>query len=99
MVIVLKPGVDKISSKQVTGIKNLVYRSVPRLQPENITLTDDNGYEFTEDDKYTAQEKELDIAMRKKNLKKEKESFGIRNWRSGSLHTTRPIELVSCESP
>ena len=68
VVIVLKPGVDKISSKQVTGIKNLVYRSVPRLQPENITLTDDNGYEFTEDDKYTAQEKELDIAMRKKKF-------------------------------
>lgn len=68
VVLTLKPGIEKISEKQVMGIKNLIYRSVPNLKRENITITDANGKEFVEPDELDQEQRKLEIVEKKKEL-------------------------------
>ncbi len=68
IVLTTASGIDKVTRKQVIGIKNLIYRSVPKLKRENITITNHEGREFVEPD-------ELDKAQRKLELVERKKSF------------------------
>jgi len=68
VLLVLRPGVESISRKQVMGIKNLIYRSVPNLKRENITIADQNGKEFVEPDEIDEAQRKLDLVDRKKQF-------------------------------
>lgn len=68
IVITLVSGTEKISRKKIMGIKNLVYRAVPKLKRENITITDDEGNEFMEPDELDQAQRELDLIERKKSF-------------------------------
>ncbi len=68
VVISLKPGVETISKKQVMGIKNLIYRAVPNLKRENITITDTSGKEFVEPDELDNEQRKLELVEKKKDL-------------------------------
>jgi flagellar M-ring protein FliF len=50
------------------GIKNLIYRSVPNLKREDITITDQNGKEFVEPDEIDEAQRKLDLVDRKKQF-------------------------------
>ena len=50
VVITPSAGVEKVARRQVMGIKNLIYRSVPGLKREDITITNSEGHEFVEPD-------------------------------------------------
>lgn len=85
VVLTLKPGVEKVTRKQVMGIKNLIYRSVPNLKREDISITDNYGNEFVEPDEIDEAQRRLDLVDRKKEFE-EKER---RKWASeikSSLH-------------
>lgn len=49
IVVNIKNGM-RLSSKQITGIKNLVSSSVANLKPENVKIVDQNGLPLGEDD-------------------------------------------------
>ncbi len=66
VVLIPNAGVDKISRKQVMGIKNLIYRAVPGLKRENITITDNEGHEFVEPDEIDKEQRGLELVERKK---------------------------------
>lgn len=68
VVITLKPGIETISRKQVMGIKNLIYRAVPNLKRENITITDNFGKEFVEPDELDNEQRKLELVEKKKDL-------------------------------
>lgn len=68
VMLTLKPGVDQISRKQVLGIKNLIFRAVPNLKREDITITDSNGKEFVEPDDLDEAQRRLDLVDRKKEF-------------------------------
>lgn len=68
VVLSLKPGLETISRKQVMGMKNLIYRSIPGLTRENITIVDQNGKEFVEPDAIDEQQRMLDLVDRKKSF-------------------------------
>ena len=68
IVISLVSGTEKVSRKKIMGIKNLVYRAVPKLKRENITITDDEGNEFREPDELDQAQRELDLVERKKSF-------------------------------
>ncbi len=68
VVLSLKPGLEKISRKQVMGIKNLIYRAVPGLKREDITITDNAGHEFVEPDEIDDAQRKLDLVDRKKSF-------------------------------
>lgn len=68
IVLSLKPGLETISRKQVMGMKNLIYRSIPGLTRENITIVDQNGKEFVEPDAIDEQQRMLDLVDRKKSF-------------------------------
>lgn len=68
VVLSLKPGLETISRKQVMGMKNLIYRSIPGLVRENITIVDQNGKEFVEPDEIDEQQRVLDLVDRKKSF-------------------------------
>ncbi|MBI3396010.1 MAG: flagellar M-ring protein FliF, partial [Spirochaetia bacterium] len=68
VVLSLKPGVEKVTRKQVMGIKNLIYRAVPGLSRENITITDNAGHEFVEPDEIDDAQRKLDLVDRKKSF-------------------------------
>ncbi len=68
VVITLKPGIETISRKQVMGIKNLIYRAVPNLKRENITITDNFGKEFVEPDELDNEQRKLELVEKKKEL-------------------------------
>jgi flagellar M-ring protein FliF len=68
VVLSLKPGLESISRKQVMGMKNLIYRSIPGLTRENITIVDQNGKEFVEPDAIDEQQRMLDLVDRKKSF-------------------------------
>jgi len=68
VVLTLKPGMETISRKQVMGVKNLIYRSIPGLTRENITITDQNGKEFVEPDELDEAQRRLDLVDRKKGF-------------------------------
>lgn len=48
VMLVLEPGY-RLKTPQVTAIKNLVAYSVPRLKPEKVFITDQNGNNLSED--------------------------------------------------
>lgn len=66
VILSLKPGMESITRKQVMGVKNLIYRSIPGLTRENITITDQNGKEFVEPDEIDEAQRKLDLVDRKK---------------------------------
>ena len=68
VVLIPNAGVDKISRKQVMGIKNLIYRAVPGLKRENITITDNEGHEFVEPDELDKEQRALELVERKKSF-------------------------------
>lgn len=68
VILTLKPGMETISRKQVMGVKNLIYRSIPGLVRENITITDQNGKEFVEPDEIDEAQRKLDLVDRKKGF-------------------------------
>ena len=68
VVLQIKSGIDKVSRRQVLGIKNLVYRSIPGLERDNITITNTEGYEFVEPDEIDKAQRELELVERKKDF-------------------------------
>lgn len=94
VVITLKPGVETITRKQVQGIKNLIYRAVPRLERENISITDASGKEFAEPDEIDDAQRELDLVERKKEFEERER----RRWLSeigGRLNEFYPADRIS----
>lgn len=68
VVLTLTPGIETINRKQVMGIKNLIFRAVPRLKRENITITNNEGREFVEPDELDMEQRRLDLVDRKKQF-------------------------------
>ena len=66
VVLVLEPGY-KIKSAQVKAIKNLVAYSVPRLSPEQVFITDQNGNSLSDETSKSS----TDMESFKSNLEKE----------------------------
>ncbi|MCR9144435.1 MAG: flagellar basal-body MS-ring/collar protein FliF [bacterium] len=94
VVIRLRPGVEKPSRRQVMGIKNLIFRSVPRLNRENISISDEQGKEFVEPDEIDDAQRELELVERKKDFEERER----RRWREeirGRLHDFYPEDRLS----
>ena len=94
VVISLQPGVENVSRRQVMGIKNLIFRSVPRLNRENISISDENGKEFVEPDEIDDAQRELELVERKKDFEERER----RRWREeirGRLHDFYPEDRIS----
>ncbi|MCS7205915.1 MAG: flagellar basal-body MS-ring/collar protein FliF [Leptospiraceae bacterium] len=68
VVLTLKPGIETLTPKQISGIKNLIYRAVPNLKRENITITDNFGKEFVEPDALDEEERRLKLVEKKKEF-------------------------------
>ena len=66
VVLVLEPGY-KIKSSQVKAIKNLVAYSVPRMTPEQVFITDQNGNTLSDETSKSS----TDMESFKSNLEKE----------------------------
>lgn len=94
VVISLKPGIETISRKQVMGMKNLIYRAVPNLKREDITITDQYGKEFVEPDELDKAERMLDIVDRKKEFE-EKERRSWSQEIEGSLREFYPADRIN----
>ncbi len=77
VVLTLTPGIDTISRKQVMGIKNLIFRAIPNLKRENITITNNEGKEFVEPDELDMEQRRLDLVDRKKQFEERER----RKWR------------------
>ena len=60
VMLVLQPGV-KLKSSQVKAIKNLVAYSVPRLSPEQVFITDQNGNVLSDETSKNSTESNLGI--------------------------------------
>ncbi|HBS05443.1 MAG TPA: flagellar M-ring protein FliF [Leptospiraceae bacterium] len=94
VMLTLQPGQENISRKQVLGIKNLIYRAVPKLKREDITITDQYGKQFMEPDEIDQAQRELDLVDRKKQFEEQ-----IRkNWTDelkGSLHEFYEEDRIS----
>ena len=88
------PGIDKVTRKQVSGIKNLIYRSVPGLDRENITITGNDGNEFTEPDELDKAQRELKLVERKKAFE-EKERKRWRDEIKERLQEFYPNDRIS----
>lgn len=86
VMLTLKPGIDRseVSRRQIEGIKNLIYRAVPGLTRQEITITDANGYQFKEPD-------ELDLAARKIELVEKKKGFEEKERRRWSSEIQRGL--------
>ncbi|MCB1174227.1 MAG: flagellar M-ring protein FliF [Leptospiraceae bacterium] len=59
---------DDISRKQIEGVKNLIFRAVPGLERDEISITDDQGYPFKEPDEIDDYKRKLDLARAKKDF-------------------------------
>lgn len=94
IVLTLRPGMESVSRKQVMGMKNLIYRSVPKLERENITITDQYGKEFVEPDEIDDAQRMLDLVDRKKGFE-ERERKRWSSEISDSLKTFYPEERIS----
>ncbi|MCX7811466.1 MAG: flagellar basal-body MS-ring/collar protein FliF [Leptospiraceae bacterium] len=94
VVLTLKPGVETITRKQVMGIKNLIFRAVPNLKRENITITDNNGKEFVEPDEIDEEQRKLEIVEKKKEIE-EKERRKWLNEIQQSLHEFYTSDRIS----
>jgi len=94
VVLTLKPGVETITRKQVLGIKNLIFRAVPNLKRENITITDNNGKEFVEPDEIDEEQRKLEIVEKKKEIE-EKERRKWLNEIQQSLHEFYTSDRIS----
>jgi len=94
VVLTLKPGIETISRKQVMGIKNLIYRAVPNLKRENITITDNNGKEFVEPDELDEEQRKLELVEKKKEIE-EKERRKWLNEIQQSLHEFYTSDRIS----
>lgn len=66
VVLVLEPGY-KLKSSQVKAIKNLVAYSVPRMTPEQVFITDQNGNSLSDE----TSKNSTDMESFKSNLEKE----------------------------
>ncbi|GIX42199.1 MAG: flagellar M-ring protein [Leptospiraceae bacterium] len=94
VVITLKPGIETISRKQVMGIKNLIYRAVPNLKRENITITDNYGKEFVEPDEIDEEQRRLELVEKKKEIE-ERERRKWLNEIQKSLHEFYTADRIS----
>jgi len=94
VVVTLKPGVETLTRKQVMGMKNLIYRAVPRLKREDITITDSNLKEFVEPDEIDDAQRRLDLVDRKKQFE-EKERRKWMDEISQSLQEFYPDDRIS----
>lgn len=77
VVLTLTPGIETINRKQVMGIKNLIFRAIPNLKRENITITNNEGKEFVEPDELDMEQRRLDLVDRKKQFEERER----RKWR------------------
>ncbi|MBX7057519.1 MAG: flagellar M-ring protein FliF [Leptospirales bacterium] len=94
VVLTLRPGVETITRKQVQGIKNLIYRAVPRLAREDISIVDASGKEFAEPDEIDDQNRQLELVERKKEFEERER----RRWLgeiSGRLNEFYPADRIS----
>ena len=94
VVLRLKPGVETISRKNVMGIKNLIYRAVPNLKREDITITDQDAKEFVEPDELDEAQRKLDLVDRKKQFEERER----RKWQSEietSLNQFYPADRIN----
>ena len=66
VVLVLDPG-HKITSAQVKAVKNLVAYSIPRMTPEEVFITDQNGNNLSDE----TSKNSTDMESFKSNLEKE----------------------------
>jgi len=66
VILVLEPGY-KIRSAQVVAIKNLVAYSIPRMTPEQVFITDQNGNSLSDD----TSKNSTDMESFKSNLEKD----------------------------
>ncbi len=94
VVLSISPGIDKISRKQVMGIKNLIYRSVPKLKRENITITDDEGHELVEPDALDKAQRELELVERKKAFEEKERKRWLREIKE-RLQDFYPADRIS----
>ena len=94
VVIKLKPGIETVNRKQVMGIKNLIYRSVPNLKREDITITDQNAREFLEPDELDEAQRKLDLVDRKKQFE-ERERRKWQNEIETSLVQFYPADRIN----
>ncbi len=94
VVLTLKPGIETINRKQVMGIKNLIYRAVPNLKRENITITDNYGKEFVEPDELDEEQRKLEIVEKKKEIE-ERERRKWLNEIQQSLHEFYTSDRIS----
>lgn len=94
VVITLQPGVESISRKKVMGMKNLIYRAVPNLKRDDITITDQYMNEFVEPDDLDREERMLDLVDKKKEFE-EKERNRWSSEISQSLNRFYPEDRIS----
>ena len=94
VVLELEPGIEKPLKKQVMGIKNLIYRAVPKLKRENITITDTEGNEFLEADELDREERLLKLVERKKNIEEKERKRWLKEI-SERLHDFYPEDRIS----
>lgn len=94
VVLTLKPGIETISRKQVMGIKNLIYRAVPNLKRENITITDNFGKEFVEPDELDNEQRKLELVEKKKELEEKERKKWIEEIQK-SLHEFYTEDRIS----
>lgn len=94
VILTLKPGVEKVSRRQVLGIKNLIYRAVPKLKRENITITDSYGKEFVEPDEIDEAQRKLELVEKKKGFE-EKERLRWKQEIGDSLRSFYPEDRIS----
>ncbi|MBE7438609.1 MAG: flagellar M-ring protein FliF [Spirochaetales bacterium] len=85
VVLTLKPGVETINRKNIMGIKNLIFRSVPRLKRENITITNQEGKEYAEPDELDEEQRRLDLVDRKKQFEERERKRWLEEI-TGGLH-------------
>ena len=87
-------GVEKVTRRQVLGIKNLVYRSVPKLKRENITITNAEGHEFVEPDELDRAQRELELVERKKEFEEKERTRWLKEIRQ-RLQDFYPADRIS----
>ncbi|MCL1834073.1 MAG: flagellar M-ring protein FliF, partial [Leptospirales bacterium] len=93
----LAPGYDKLSTKEIKGITFLVSRSVPRLKPENVTVTDEFGKIISDfDDDLENLKGEYTIIEYRKKIEEQARVRMLKDIRDGleKIYTPDRIQIV-----
>ena len=94
VVIMTVPGIEKVTRRQVMGIKNLIYRAVPKLKRKNITITNSEGHEFVEPDELDKAQRELELVERKKRFEEGERKRWMKEIKE-KLHEFYPQDRIS----